>query len=142
MLSIALPFLASAALSCVAIDGDTLRCGPAGQSDQIERVRLTGIDAPELPGHCAPWRQCVAGDARASKAHLAALVQGKPVALDRAGTDRYGRTLATAHAGGLNLACAQLHAGHAVYIARWDSGGRVRRQCRPLDGRAAIKAQR
>jgi endonuclease YncB( thermonuclease family) len=29
--------------SCHAIDGDTLRCGE-------ERIRLVGIDAPELPG--------------------------------------------------------------------------------------------
>lgn len=36
---------------CRAVDGDTLRCGQ-------ERVRLLGIDAPEMPGHCprAPMR--------------------------------------------------------------------------------------
>ena len=37
--------LAATLLSCVAIDSDTLRCGQ-------ERVRLIGIDASELAGHC------------------------------------------------------------------------------------------
>lgn len=33
------------ATQCEAIDGDTLRCS------EIGRVRLLGIDAPEMPGH-------------------------------------------------------------------------------------------
>lgn len=118
----ALTILAAATLSCIAVDGDTLRCG-------AERVRLIGIDAPELPGHCQPWRRCVAGDGQASKAALARLIAGRQVTLERLGQDHYGRTLALAHAAGVNLACAQLAAGQAVYVERWDSGGRLRR-CR------------
>jgi endonuclease YncB( thermonuclease family) len=114
-----LTLVAAATLSCIAVDGDTLRCG-------AERVRLTGIDAPELPGHCQPWRRCVAGDSQASKAALARLIAGRFVSIERLGQDRYGRTLALAHAGGVNLACAQLAAGRAVYVERWDSGGRLR----------------
>ena len=72
MIATLLAALASGAFVCaapVAVDGDTLRCRDQG------RVRLIGIDAPELPGHCRAGRVCVAGDAAASKAHLARLVR-------------------------------------------------------------------
>lgn len=114
--------LASAALACAVVDGDTLRCGS-------ERVRLTGIDAPELHG-CPRGRNCAPGDGKASKASLARIIGGRAVTLARMGKDRYGRTLAVAWAGGINLACAQLAAGQAIYVARWDEGGRIGRECR------------
>jgi Micrococcal nuclease (thermonuclease) homologs len=108
--------LVSALLACTAVDGDTLRCG-------AERVRLIGIDAPELPGHCDPRRRCVSGNARASKAALPRLVGGRWVRLDRRGQDRYGRTLAFAFVGNRNLSCVQLRGGFADYVPRWDIGG-------------------
>lgn len=111
--------LAATALSCIVTDGDTLRCG-------AERVRLIGIDAPELPGHCRHNRHCAAGDAAASTAALAHLVHGRPVVLERHGRDRYGRTLAFARVGRVDLSCAQLRGGHATYVARWDIDGRLR----------------
>ena len=80
--------LATALLACTAVDGDTLRCAPPGQGSKRERVRLIGIDAPELPGHCDPRRRCVSGNARASKAALQRLVGGRWVRLDRRGQDR------------------------------------------------------
>lgn len=40
---------------CTVTDGDTIRCG-------AERIRLLGIDAPELPGHCRSGRACAPGD--------------------------------------------------------------------------------
>ena len=112
---IVLPALAAALLSCTVTDGDTLRCGR-------ERVRLIGIDAPELPGHCRQGRHCAPGDPWESKAALTRIVRGKPVRLERHGTDRYGRTLAFAWVGKVNLSCAQLNAGQAIYVARWDFG--------------------
>lgn len=117
------PILAAALLSCTATDGDTIRCGP-------ERVRLTGIDAPELPGHCRPGRQCAPGNGQRSKAALAGVIDGRKVRLVRLGEDRYGRTLAVAYVGRINLACAQLSAGQAIYKPRWDDRGIVGRQCR------------
>lgn len=111
---------AAPALSCTVTDGDTIRCG-------AERVRLIGIDAPELPGHCRHNRQCAAGDAAASTAALAQLVHGRPVLLERHGMDSYGRTLAFARVGKLDLSCAQLRAGQAIYVRAWDISGRVRR---------------
>lgn len=125
MFTLFAPLLLAAAaptLSCTVTDGDTIRCDK-------ERVRLIGIDAPELPGHCRPNRQCAEGDGAASTAALAQLVHGKPVLLERRGTDHYGRTLAFARVGRVDLSCAQLRAGHAIYVARWDSNGRIR-DCR------------
>lgn len=104
-----------AALMCAltAIDGDTLRCG-------TERIRLVGIDAPELPGHCRRGRQCVAGDAEASKRSLARVLHGR-AEIQRLGHDRYGRTIAAVRVNGRDLSCHQLRAGGVAYIPRWDS---------------------
>lgn len=110
------------AASCTAIDGDTLRCG-------AERYRLLGIDAPELPGHCRIGRDCAPGDPVASKAALASLVDGKQVRLEVVGKDRYGRGLALASVGGVDLSCAQVKAGRAVYVAKWDDGRRLSDRC-------------
>lgn len=104
---------------CRAIDGDTLRCGR-------ERIRLIGIDAPEMPGHCRQGRRCVAGDPHASRASLArALIA--PIAIERIGSDRYGRTLAFVSGGGLDLSCVQLRRGQAAYRRDWDFDGRAGR---------------
>nr|WP_288413524.1 thermonuclease family protein [uncultured Sphingomonas sp.] len=96
------------ALTCllIAIDGDTLRCGK-------ERIRLLGIDAPEMPGHCRRGRRCVLGDPFASKAALAAILGGSAV-IQRSGQDRYGRTLARVRVNGIDLSVAQLRKGMAV----------------------------
>jgi endonuclease YncB( thermonuclease family) len=107
--------------SCRAVDGDTLNC--AG-----EAIRLIGIDAPEMPGHCELGRQCVQGDPFASQSNL--YVQLQPVmSLERVGTDRYGRTLAMVYANGQSLSCAQLRAGQAAYVGDWDDGQRVASEC-------------
>ena len=88
-------------------DGDTMRCGS-------ERVRLIGIDAPEMPGHCRTGRTCTPGDPFASKAALNALTAGKTVTCERAGNDRYGRTLASCSNGTDNISCAMVAQGAAV----------------------------
>ena len=124
----ALAILAAALVSCTVIDGDTLHCREPGQRG-YERIRLIGIDAPEMPGHCRPGRACVQGDPWASKVALARLVEGRPVRLERHGQDAYGRTLAFAWAGSVSLSCAQILSGNAAYIARWDRDNRVAR-CR------------
>ena len=107
---------------CRAIDGDTLRCG-------AERVRLLGIDAPELPGHCRMGRQCVVGDPYASWNSLSDALRRGPMMIERRGFDHYGRTLAAVSAGGEGLSCWQLRARQAVYVPRRDEGGGVARSC-------------
>jgi micrococcal nuclease len=108
-------------LACVAVDGDTLRCSG-------ERIRLLAIDAPELHG-CPAGRACVAGDGEASKRALASAISGQRVAIERVGKDRFGRTLGVVYAGGQNLSCAMVASGAAIYVERWDDGGRVARDC-------------
>lgn len=85
------------ALACllVAVDGDTLRCGK-------ERIRLLGIDAPEMPGHCRRGRRCVSGDPHASKLALRSMLNGRAT-IKRRGRDRYGRTLARITVNGIDL---------------------------------------
>ncbi len=88
------------------IDGDTLSCARV-------RIRLAGIDAPEMPGHCREGRRCVAGDPFAAKAHLHNISRGdvtcRPV--DR---DHYGRTIALCESDGVDFSCDMVRTGHAV----------------------------
>jgi endonuclease YncB( thermonuclease family) len=110
--------LFTAAFVCAhpsAVDGDTLRCAGFGL------VRLIGIDAPEMPGHCRPGRVCTPGDERESKAALARRVKAGPVTCDARGRDRYGRMLARCAAGGADLSCAQIKTGAAVRRYGWIS---------------------
>ncbi|MEH3107115.1 MAG: thermonuclease family protein [Sphingomonas fennica] len=115
------PIIIAFALACTATDGDTIRCGD-------ERIRLLGIDAPELPGHCRRGRVCAPGDGAASRRSLAGRMQ-PDLSIERVGRDRYGRTLAIVRAGRTNLSCYQLRAGQAIYKRAWDNSGRVRQAC-------------
>jgi len=110
-----------ASLACAAVDGDSLRCG-------AERVRLLGIDAPELHA-CPRTRRCAPGDGHASKTALTRAIGGRTVKLRRVGKDRYGRTIAIVHVGRVNLSCAQLAGGQAIYKRQWDNGRRIARTC-------------
>jgi endonuclease YncB( thermonuclease family) len=96
--------------ACVVLsitDGDTLRCRDG------TRVRLAGIDAPELPGHCRQGRKCVAGDASASTRTLASLAFGRTLTCRKVGVS-YDRVVAFCETGGIDLSCAQFRGGHAV----------------------------
>lgn len=89
-------------VACLAIDGDTLRCGP-------ERIRLTGIDTPERyePGY------------QEAKDVLQFLIEGKPVTCIVQGRDRYGRMLGDCSAGGRPLSAYLLDTGLAKPYKRW-----------------------
>lgn len=98
-----------AVISCQSphiIDGDTLTCD--GQ-----RIRLEGIDAPEMPGHCRTGRSCTPGDPHAAKDYLESISRGL-VSCRPIKKDVYGRTVARCESGSRDLSCAMIAADHAV----------------------------
>lgn len=88
------------------IDGDTIECAN-------ERVRLAHIDAPEMDGHCAPWRRCTPGDPHAARTQLEHFTRGS-ISCRVSQYDMYGRAVATCRAAGRNLSCTMVRSGHAV----------------------------
>jgi endonuclease YncB( thermonuclease family) len=91
-------------------DGDTLSC-----RNLPVRVRLLGIDAPELPGHCNPGRQCTPGDGFAARRVLIDLVRSGPVVIHPQGRDVYDRILARVTVNRVDLSCAMVARGAAVH---------------------------
>jgi endonuclease YncB( thermonuclease family) len=92
-----------------AIDGDTIRCRGRAQS-----IRLAGIDAPELPGHCRQGRQCAPGDGRTSKRALAKLLASGKVTVRLEGGGGFGRARGHVWAGSLDVNCVMVERGFAV----------------------------
>lgn len=88
-------------------DGDTITVLDADKAQH--RVRLEGIDAPEIG---QPFGT-VARD------RLAALVKGKSVTLHAHGRDRYGRTLATVDAEGRDVATQLVTEGLSWHYVRY-----------------------
>ncbi|HSG95200.1 MAG TPA: thermonuclease family protein, partial [Afifellaceae bacterium] len=89
-----------------AVDGDSLELDG-------RRVRLYGIDAPELPQTCEKaggTTQC----GQRAYAELKFLVSGKRVECESLGFDRYDRTLARCQAGQTDLGAAMVRAGWAI----------------------------
>lgn len=95
------------------VDGDTLVL--AGR-----RIRLVGIDAPELRQICQrdnqPW-PCGKG----ARDHLATLIGDAKTACDAGGSDRYGRLLAVCSADGRDLNAAMVSAGYAVAFGDYEA---------------------
>jgi micrococcal nuclease len=89
------------------VDGDTIRCGE-------EQVRLAGIDAPEMPGHCRTGRDCTPGDPFRSKAILESLALDGDIRCTRQGIDSFKRILASCSNARVNLSCELVAQGAAV----------------------------
>lgn len=93
-------------IGAVAVDGDTLRI-------DHERVRVWGIDAPEMREPGGPQ----------AKAAMAALIAGKPIACDDRGRDRYGRIVSRCWLPeGNDLACVMVAQGHAHDWPKYSRG--------------------
>lgn len=90
-----------------AADGDSLRLGG-------DRVRLIGIDAPELDQVC--WREDGSewSCGRAARDHLAAALTGATISCVPQGEDKYGRTLARCDADGRDLGAMMVSDGLAL----------------------------
>jgi len=100
-------------------DGDTITV--AG-----ERIRLQGIDAPELAQSCTKaGSQYACG--RLSRDALAELVRGRAVACSGWERDRYGRLLARCKVDGRDLGQAQVDAGWAVAYGDYHEAERAAR---------------
>jgi endonuclease YncB( thermonuclease family) len=118
--------LASMALACAAPANSQEISGPAQAADGDSlvltgtRVRLFGIDAPELAQSCdrdgSAW-SC----GEAAKAELDKLVQGASVTCKGRETDAYGRLVATCRVGKLDLAEAMVAAGWATAFTQFST---------------------
>ncbi len=89
------------------IDGDTLRIGST-------RIRLTGIDAPELDQTCTDRDGQTWACGVEARKFVTGLVAGGRETCIAEGRDRYGRTLATCRTGDTDLGAAIVGAGWAV----------------------------
>jgi len=97
--------LVAATLVCVAIDGDTIKCGP-------ETIRLQNIDAAEIHGRC-PFETDLAQRAKSFTARR--LTEGEiEIVVDRLHPrDRHGRTIAWVKVDGRDLGEDLIAAGLA-----------------------------
>jgi len=94
------------------IDGDTLlvRARVWLDIDVVTRVRLRGVNAPELRARDEAER----ARAEAARAFLAGLAEGARLTLTEIGPDKYGgRVVARVAAGAEDVGAALLAGGHA-----------------------------
>jgi micrococcal nuclease len=108
-------------------DGDTItvaarhrRRGPA----YLFKVRLAGIDAPEMRGGSDLEKQA----AIAARDWLRQMIEGRAVTLEKVTTEKYGRLLATVMHRGRNVCHALVEQGHAV---SYDGGAKQKFENRP-----------
>lgn len=96
------------------IDGDTLDIGQT-------RIRLEGVDAPEMAQTCqtASGKNWDCG--RKAAALLRTLAEQRDLACDRTGIDKYGRTLAVCYEDGVNVNEAMVRAGLAWAFVKYST---------------------
>ena len=115
------PLPTSFEAQCKATDGDSLNCGGL-------QIRLLGVDAAELPGHCRAGRDCAAGNPYIQKKALAQFVR-QPVRISPIKKDHYNRTVASVtDKNGKNASCAAILAG-SKYMPDWDHRLLIARTC-------------
>ncbi|WP_262028601.1 thermonuclease family protein [Microvirga sp. Mcv34] len=91
-------------------DGDTIRIGET-------RIRLKGIDAPEIRQHCSrAGRSYACGET--SRRVLIDLVSGETVRCRATGRDRYQRVLARCTVNGRDIGARMVEDGWAVSYGR------------------------
>ena len=96
------------------IDGDSLAFGAL-------RIRLQGIDAPELKQECRDIKsnqlyRC----GQVSRDYLISLIAKHPVKCSNEGLDRYKRQLAYCYVGDINLNREMIRSGNAVAYLQYD----------------------
>lgn len=96
------------------IDGDTLDI--AG-----ERVRLEGVDAPEMAQACQRANGSRWACGREAQKALEQMTRDQVVMCDRTGQDKYRRTLAHCYANGESLNAAMIKAGLARAFVKYSN---------------------
>ena len=96
------------------IDGDTIGIGQL-------RVRLEGIDAPEVGQTCQAKGGATWPCGSAAATALEKLIAGNPVRCDRRGLDKYGRTLAVCFARGRDINADMVRQGLAWAFVKYSS---------------------
>lgn len=107
--------------SCVVAsvhDGDTMRCQDG------TRVRLSGIDAREANGSCAPGHPCADASADAATAALRQLALGQGFVCEDEGATYNRRAGFCRRSDGLDLSCAMLASGTVAKWGRYWKGHR------------------
>tara|TARA_Y100000768_G_C23957391_1_gene673534 strand:+ start:716 stop:1174 length:459 start_codon:yes stop_codon:yes gene_type:complete len=89
----------------IVVDGDTIKVDG-------EKIRFTGIDAPELRQTCIKKDE-VLPCGELSKILLEDLIQDQKVSCVREGKDRYGRTLAECYVNEQSLSAILVRSGYA-----------------------------
>jgi endonuclease YncB( thermonuclease family) len=103
-----------------AVDGDSLRIGEA-------RLRLEGIDAPEIGQKCSVGgREVDCG--REARNHLRSLIGGNSVSCSGWQEDNYGRLLVRCSARSVDLNAAMVRGGWAVAFGDFENEEREARE--------------
>lgn len=108
------------------VDGDTIAFGP-------RRVRLWGIDAPEMDQTCVPARagETLPGGVQVKQDYLCGvtartalvyMIEPSPVRCEGKDIDRYGRTVAVCRRGTLELNREMVRLGWAIEYKRYSHG--------------------
>lgn len=94
------------------VDGDTIVLFG-------ERIRLDGIDAPELGQRCLDKTGKITRCGALAKRQLERLAQQGPVHCEGTETDGYQRRIATCFAGGVNVNAEMVRSGHAFAFVKY-----------------------
>ena len=96
------------------IDGDTIVLNG-------EKIRLRGMDAPEMKQSCrnSDWKKIQCGEI--AKGKLIEMIGDNKVICDIKGKDRYKRKLGYCYVGTLNLNQEMVKRGYAVSYSKYDT---------------------
>lgn len=108
--------------SAFAVDGDTLIV-------EGRRIRLRGLDAPEIGQSCERGGIAYRCGEEA-RAAIRAFIAGEPVACAAQGRDRYGRDLATCRVRGEDIGARLVRSGQAVSFGAYGEEEREAREAR------------
>jgi endonuclease YncB( thermonuclease family) len=103
-----------------ASDGDSIRIGE-------QRLRLVGLDAPELDQTCTDAAGATWACGRIARQRMEALLAAGPVSCTGEGRDRYSRILATCRVDGRDIAATMVTEGLAIDTGRYGSEERLAR---------------